>query len=447
MGFRMRALVGALAVVVAAGCSHGSTQKGPPPLAVDTSTAKQQDIATFVSLDGQISPLQQSTLSSPISGTVTQIYVTEGQRVQQGQLLAKIDDSTLRAQLAQNQASAAQYEAMLSSANLQHPIVMQSTSAGIITAEQALSQARNNVIKDEANLSNAKLVYDQNSTLYKQGYQSKQQLENSRALYVAAQQQVAVDQDIVKQSQAAVSVAQSNVGQNDIATNNIAQTQAQLKQAQAQIQYYQAQIVQTNVTAPYDGFVTQRLLDPGAYQAGNVGILQVSQIDKVYVNANVPDENLQYVRRGTPASFTTSSVPGRVYRGTIFDVNAVPTQNTLSYRARMIQPNPDDSLRGGMLVAVSVRKQYAPGATVVPLTSVFQTDAGASIFTVVDGKAKQIPVTLGVQTDTLAQVKSPDVKPGTVVITTRPDALQDGSVVAVVNGPGKAPAGGPAGPH
>jgi hypothetical protein len=63
-----------------------------------------------------------------------------------------------------------------------------------------------------------------------------------------------------------------------------------------------------------------------------------------------------------------------------------------------------------------------------------QGDAGPSIYTVVDGKAKAIPVEVGLQTDTLAEVRGSGVHPGMVVITARPDALQDGSQVAISGG-------------
>ena len=52
-------------------------------------------------------------------------------------------------------------------------------------------------------------------------------------------------------------------------------------------------------------------------------------------------------------------------------------------------------------------------------------------------QAKVVPVQVGLQTDTLSEIRSADIQPGTTVITTRPDALQDKSVVAI------APAGGP----
>ena len=205
----------------------------------------------------------------------------------------------------------------------------------------------------------------------------------------------------------------------------------------------ETQIAQSSIYAPFAGVVTQRLLDPGAFAGPNQPVVRVSQIDTVYINANVPDEDLGFVKAGTAASFTSSSLPGRVFSGTISDVNATPTTGTLSYRARLRQPNPSGTLRGGMLVSVRVRDQYHPHAIVVPRTAIFQTDQGPNVFTVVDGKAKLLPVRLGLQTDTLAQVMGGAVVPGTEVITTRPDALQNGSVVAVNGAP---PAGSQAAP-
>src|SRR6202034_1549303 len=64
--------------------------------------------------------------------------------------------------------------------------------------------------------------------------------------------------------------------------------------------------------------------------------------------------------------------------GAIYDVNATPTTGTLSYRARVVMPNPDDALRGGMLVSVAVRTRYAPHAIVVPITAVVQGATGAA---------------------------------------------------------------------
>src|SRR5580698_9843931 len=106
MTVRLTALVAAVAVLGTSACSKGGGQHATtPPLAVDVGKVVTQDIATYLTLDGQVAPLQESILSLPQSGTVTAVYVNEGQRVTSGELLAKLDDSTFRAQLAANVAA------------------------------------------------------------------------------------------------------------------------------------------------------------------------------------------------------------------------------------------------------------------------------------------------------------------------------------------------------
>jgi RND family efflux transporter MFP subunit len=443
MTVRAFALAIAAACVVS-GCSKGPQQKaGPPPLAVDVAKATQRDIATYVTLDGQIAPLQESTLSSPQSGTIAQVLVNEGDRVVSGQVLARLDVSQLEAQLAANVAAVAQSEARLRSSAVQAPISSQQYKSAVTSAEQSLQQAQNRVATDVAALKNAKLVYDSNEQLATQGYVAKTALEQSRATFVAAEQELRNAQQSLPAAESALQTARSNTDQTKVDQATIDSNRAALEQAQANVKLLETQIAQSSIYAPFAGVVTQRLLDPGAFAGPNQPVVRVSQIDTVYINANVPDEDLGFVKAGTAASFTSSSLPGRVFSGTISDVNATPTTGTLSYRARLRQPNPSGTLRGGMLVSVRVRDQYHPHAIVVPRTAIFQTDQGPNVFTVVDGKAKLLPVRLGLQTDTLAQVMGGAVVPGTEVITTRPDALQNGSVVAVNGAP---PAGSQAAP-
>lgn len=462
----------ALSAVALTACGHGAA--GPrqaAPVAVDVAKAQLQDIGTYLSLDGQITPLQQSTLSTPQSGTVTAVYANEGQRVAAGQVLAQLDDSTLRAQLAQQQALAAQAEAQLSGQTLQGNVTPSQAQSTVATAQQQLATAKNNLATAQEALVNAKLVNDGNEALFKQGYVAATTLAGSRAAYVQAQQTVNSSQAALQQAVVALANAKAQ-GTNAVPIQNqaILAARATLKSAQAQVRLLQTEIVQSRLTAPFEGVITQRLLDPGAFAGPNQPILQISQISHVYVNVNVPDSDLAYVHKGTKLTFTSSSLPGRTFDGAVFDVNATPTTGTLSYRARVVMPNPDDALRGGMLVTVSVRKEFHPRAIVVPLTAVVQTPSGAAVYTLAPlpappggapqgakagppaagpsfALAKLVPVKLGLETDTQAQVTSPRITAGTTVITTRPDALQDKSMVAYSpNGPPGGAGSGAAGP-
>jgi HlyD family secretion protein len=401
---RLALAAGLAAATVLGGCAKQAPQHGVPPLDVEVSRAQRQDIATYLSLDGQVAPLEQSTLSFQQSGPVTAIYVNQGDRVRAGQLIAKIDDSTLRAQLAQVVAQISQASAQAQSSQLSVPITQSQTTQAVTSAK--------------AQVDNAKLIYDQNTALFKQGYVSRTALVQSRAAYVAAQ--------------TAYETALANQGNTGVQSANAAAAVQNVQAQRAQANTLRTEIGQTSLYAPFDGIVTARLMDPGAMATPSAPVLSIAKLDVAWVNINVPDEDLPYVRTGTPVSFTVSQLVGRTYAGNVYTVNAVPTTGTLSYQARIRQPNPDDLLRGGMLVTAKVVKARHRNAIVVPRAAVAQTDQGSNVFVVgPNDKAVQVPVTVGIQTDTLSEVSSPQVQAGTQVITTRPDALQNGSVVAV----------------
>jgi HlyD family secretion protein len=434
MGSRIRALLLASTFIMSAGCSHAQQRAGPPPLAVNVAKAQRSDIATYVTLDGQIAPKQESILALPQSGNVVRVDVVLGQRVRAGQELAKLDDSAIQANLANALAQINGGSASLSKTKLLD-------RANTEQYQQTVSQDKNTVQNAQQQLKNAQLVYNQNEQLFKQGFVSQTALEQSRTNYVSAQQAFQSAQDKLRQDTAAL----SNIPAYQ---QTIAGNKAALDQARAQALLYRTQIAQTTLVAPYDGVITQRLLDPGAFAGPNQPILRISQVDPVYVNVNIPDDDLKYVRPGTGVSFNTSTNPNRTYRGAVASINATPTQGTLSYQAQMIMPNPDNSLRGGQLVSVTVRKDYRRDTIVVPRSAVFVGDKGANVFTVgPDNKAKAVPVDVGLQTDVLSEVRGAGIGPGTVVITTRPDALQNGSLVAIANQgpPGQGSAGAPGG--
>lgn len=416
MQYQRLALVALVATLALDACGGKHGPNGPAPLNVDVATAQVRDIATTVVLDGQIAPLEQSSLAFQQSAPITEIAVNIGDLVHKGELLARIDPSTLAAQEAQARAQASQQAASARGAVVGYPVQTQANEAALQTAK--------------ASLANAKLVYQQNQQLFKQGYVSETQLENSQAQYVQAQQ----------------SYNNAVVGmRNDtVSAESVKAQQAGAQAAAANAHTLATEVSQTFLYAPFDGVISQRMLDPGAFASPNQPVLTISRIDRVWLNINVPDEDLAYVRPGVPFSYTTTSLPGKTFRGSIQTVNAVPTSGTLSYLARMATANPGDVLRGGMLITATLPKQSAEHAVVVPRSAVAQTANGNVVYVVVDGKAQMVPVKVGVETDTLAQVVSPKVQAGAVVITTRPDALKDGSPVMVSSGgPPSAPSASP----
>ena len=336
-----RVVVVALAATVAlSACGKGGGQRGPLPLNVDVASAQRRDIATYISLDGQIAPLEQSSLAFQQSGTIAAVDVNVGDRVSAGQVLARIDASVLQAQYAQASAQAR-------GASIGLPVAQQQNNAALNTARAALA--------------NAKLVYDQDAQLFKQGYVSQSTLESARAAYVQAQN--------------VYENAQIGLRSSDVSAESV-------KAAQAAANTLATQIGQTVLYAPYNGVITARMLDPGAFAGPQSPVLAISRVDTVWINLNVPDEDLAYVKVGSHVTFSSSSLPGKNFSATIATVNAVPTQGTLSYLARVAMPNPGSLLRGGMLVTATLPQEAHRNAIVVPRTAVAQTDKGYAVYVV-----------------------------------------------------------------
>jgi RND family efflux transporter MFP subunit len=446
----VRPLFCVIAASVFAGCSAhaaqapGAAGAGPPPASVSTAKITRGEISTYVSFAGQITPIYQTTLSTAEAGTVAAVNVTEGDFVRKGQLLASLDTSQLRATLKANQATVSEGEAQLVHSDVAAPIAAQQYSSAVATGRQNLDAAINNVRTARASLTSDNLTQQADFGLLHQGYVSRETYEEARATFVLSRETLRSNLQAVTAQQAALRTALSNTHQRLEDQATIAQNAAGLENARANVELLQAQIEQASIVAPFDGQVTQRLLDPGAYAGASTGIFELAQLARVYVVVNVPDVDLPAIARGKTVAFTTTSLPGRTFHGRIFDVNLTPTSGTLSYRVRLLQPNPNFTLRGGMLVTVTAMSAHHAGVLLVPSAAVDSGAKGSTIFTVVDGKAHSIPVRVGLQTDTQAEVRGDGLAPGTTVVTSPPTGLQNGSAVA--DHDAAAAGGAPAGP-
>ncbi len=429
-------LLGFLALTATAGCTAQAAPppKGPPPVSVTTAKVTRGAISTYASFDGQVTPIYQTTLSTAEAGTVASVNVTEGDFVRKGQVLATLDTSQLQASLRANAATVREDEAQLAHSRIAAPVNSQQYNSAVSTAQQNLSSANNAVRTARAAVTSDNLTQKADAALLGQGYVSRETYEQARSTYISSLETLRSARQAVVGQQAALQTAVTNTNQRGEDQATIVQNTAGTDVARANVELLQAQIAQSSIVAPFDGQVTQRLLDPGAYAGASSGIFELAQVSRVYVVANVPDVDLSTVALRKSVTFTSVSLPGRTFHGHVFDINTTPTSGTLSYRVRILQPNADMALRGGMFVSVTALRARQSGVLIVPTSAVIGAGAaGASVFAAIAGKAKSFPVRVGLQTDATAQVSGSGLAPGTLVITSPPSGLHDGSAVM---GPG-----------
>ncbi|HXW75825.1 MAG TPA: efflux RND transporter periplasmic adaptor subunit [Candidatus Eremiobacteraceae bacterium] len=405
------------------GCMHGSyggyPGGGMQGFPVAAAPIQRGSISQMFSVTGTVDPLQSASLSSVVSGTVLAVNAQIGQRVSAGQLLVKIDDSTLRASLAQDQAALESAQANLAKAEANDTGAASSTDAALTSARIANDTAQLNLHRDRE--------------LFAQGYVSQSDLDQ-------ATQDAAAAQAALRAAQITAQNAGLNPGSSSAAIADIQNERAAVDQAKANVQYVEAQIAQTNVSTPYDGVVTARNVDPGSLAAPGTVLMQVSQLDPVFIDSGIPGSALSFVHVGTPATITVTGSP-RTWTGTVQYLNLAAAPGSLSYQTRVRIANPDYALRGGMVASVSFVQASKSNVLLAPRESVFQTDIGYSMF-VIDGPkgcpphvpqcAQEVPVDVGLQNGDVNEVSGAGLRAGEQAILDHSPILQPGMPVQVI---------------
>jgi membrane fusion protein (multidrug efflux system) len=192
------------------------------------------------------------------------------------------------------------------------------------------------------------------------------------------------------------------------------------------------------ITAPFSGIVTRRMVDPGAFipaatsgsAAQNAAIITLVDFSRVRVQVAVPELEASLVAKGQPVGVTVDGLPGRSFDGNVTRFSYALDEATKTMLAEIELPNPKLELRPGMYAVVKIGIERKADALLVPVEALVTERAGASVFTVVDAKAKKIPVKTGLNDGVNVEIVS-GVKPDQPVILVGKRTLGDGQAVQV----------------
>ncbi len=276
----------------------------------------------------------QVEASFRIAGKVLERLVEEGQTVQEGQILARLEAKDLEQTLAMRQADAAVTQAALGA------LQAGSRKEEIEGAKAALDQAAADLKRLEPD---AARVRD----LHEQGIVSTRDYESTRAALEAARAKVRqVEQQyvLVKKGPRA---------------EDIAQGLARYEQSQQGLALAQTQLGYTTLAAPRSGVVLSVNVEPKEYVAPGTAVAIIGDLSKVWLRAYVDETDLGRVKVGQKAVLTTDTFPGRRYEGRVsflaseaeFTPKSVQTKKErvkLVYRIKIDVPNPHLELKPGM---------------------------------------------------------------------------------------------------
>ncbi|QWF72269.1 efflux RND transporter periplasmic adaptor subunit [Methylomonas paludis] len=287
--------------------------------------------------------LRQVALAFNNSERISEVLAQEGDKVQAGQVLARLDIARLTPRVAE---VAAQTDA-------QQQVVLRMRHG---SRPEEIAQARANLAAAKADADYAGLQYRRLQALTEEsGGQavSQQDLDNSRA-------SLASNDARVQLQQKALDLAVLGPRQEDVA-----QAEAQLRGDQAQLAFLRQQIKDAELVAPALGIVRSRLLEPGELSTPQRPVFSLALIDPKWVRAYVSELDLGHVQPGMTAQVTVDSFPKQVFKGWVgfispvaeFTPKAVQTEElrpSLAYEVRVFVKDPADALRLGMPATVTL---------------------------------------------------------------------------------------------
>ena len=287
------------------------------------------------------------SISSKVSGKVSQLMVAEGDTVKAGQVLVRIDPQDIMAQKAQAEAS-------LAVAKANHEQLVNGSRP------QEIQQARAAADQAKANLDNAALNYDRMQKLFESnGPISASQRDNALTAYQVARESY---------NGATQALDLAVVGAREETIRGAA---AQVKQAEAAVQVLNLNYGDTAIVSPVDGIVALKSVNPGEVVVFGQPLFSVIDRNDIWVNARIEETYIGKLKLGQMVEYTIDGYPGRTFYGKIYDLgNAatsvfalIPTENASNNFTKVTQripikislpENSDVVFRPGMSVIIKV---------------------------------------------------------------------------------------------
>ncbi|MEO6319717.1 MAG: efflux RND transporter periplasmic adaptor subunit [Polaromonas sp.] len=249
----------------------------------------------------------------------------------------------------------------------------------------------------------------------------------------------------IQQSQAELSIAQSSqkrnqelVAQNFISQRSLDESAANLQVAQAKLALAKATAARLKIVAPFDGIVGIRQVNVGDYLKDGADIVNIEDIDAIYVDFRLPERYQTKVKRGQTALLDIDALPGQTYTAQIQAIDPLIDANGRSVGIRGCIDNRALQLRPGMFARVNTVFGVRENASVIPEEAIIPQGGKQFVIKLLDGPSEQTRTTQRVEVN--VGLRSPGkveilqgLAPGDTVVRTGQQRIQkDGTVVTVV---------------
>lgn len=387
------------------GCSKSEKEEAPE-VTVQAAPATKTDISRTVSTEAVIFPVTQSAITPKISAPVKKFYVTRGQKVHEGQLLATLENRDLTAAAMDNKGAYDQAEAAYNtSVNATLPEEEAKAETDLQTAQQELDAQQK--------------LYASREDLFKQGALPRKDLDSAAVSLAQAKSAYSVAKKHLDDLKAV-----GKQGALKSASGQLASAKGKLMNSEAQLSY-------SEVRSPINGVVTDRPLYPGEMASISTPLLTVMDISQIIAKAHIPQTDALLLHKGDSAAITMASLEKPI-AGKVSLVSPALDPNSTTVEIWVQAANPEQQLRPGMTAQIAITAQTVKDALVVPSSALINAKEDTAQVIVVDGQsqAQSRDVKVGIQSGQQAQIVS-GLKPGEMVVTVGAYGLPDKTKVKI----------------
>ena len=346
------------------------------PTAVPVVRVVRRDLIQTVVASGRVRPFSRVRLGTPITGTVAQVLVREGDAVRAGQALILLDEAEARGMADQARAAVAEAEATLD----------QTAHANRDMAAARLAQADASLRKTQADFGRIR-------GLAEVGVVSTEQLDQARQ-----------GRDVAQGAQEVARLELANLADSGAERRRVG---AALVQTQAALAAATARLGHTRITAPAAGQVLTRSVEPGdAVQPGSV-LMEMIVRGETQLTAEPDEKNLALLQVGQHALASADAFPDQRFPARVIYVSPSVDAQRGTIELRLAVDDPPGYLRSDMTVSVDVEVARRSSVLAVPADAVREpTSATPWVLIAKDGRVVRRDVRPGARGESWIEITS-----------------------------------------
>ena len=276
------------------------------------------------------------TVSSEVTGRITEIPVLLGDSIKEGDLLAAIDREYSQPQLDSVLSRLAATDAQLAELRARKVLLDRQLSARRDAALAGISAAAANHVASLAVLTNARARHKRMIRLAEQSITSQQNLDESKAALDTATQQERAASAAIESARASLAIVEADGEQMNVLEAQIASVLAGRSGTEADRKLKEIDLAQRTITAQLDGIVDATFVNVGEFVTPGTRIAMYHSPDDVWIDANIKETLLDKIRVGSRASITVDAFPGQTFEGEVIGIGGAAT----SELALLPSPNP-----------------------------------------------------------------------------------------------------------